>query len=198
MATVVALAMINKRAHLEVRLAMFRLIFVLLILLSPAHSNSGTHEVTIRGIVRIGSTDSGITDLNPDCGFLTNSDIAERIFTVCGFLDECEVHGTVDENDMLLSISRLRKIDTNIEPSVDIITDAAYWALGVKSKIQSRTLCTNPLQVSNIHSYIRNDELFWMYNFKLIGFECGTYAPREIGSGSVSMVKRGDTWYYYR
>lgn len=162
----------------------------------PACSESNT--VTIRGVVGWGSTDSAIDGLEPSCIFITDSEISREVISTCNYFDECEVTGSVEKNDLLVSINSIRKIDTEIEPSVAIIKDAAAWALSVRQQINDDLLHIESVHISNFRSLSINGETLWSYDFQLFGAYKNTFTTRMIGSGSVQMVKRGDTWHYNR
>lgn len=177
---------------------MFRSIVVALILFFALPACAENRTVTIRGVMGWGSTDSAIDGLEPSCIFLSDSEIAREVISTCKHFDECEVIGTVDKNDILLSISSIRKIDTDIEPSVDIIKDAASWALSVRQQVKDDLLYINSLHISNFRSINTNGETLWSYEFKLYGIYKNTFTNKLIGSGSVQVVKQGDTWHYNR
>jgi hypothetical protein len=154
--------------------------------------------VTIRGIVHVGTSDSAVTDLQPDCSFLTNSKVARKVFSTCNEFDECEITGNVNENNVLISVSKVRKIDTNKEPSVEAIKNGAYLVLSLQDDIKNNLLCVDDLIISNFHSFIENNETIWVYEFKLFGLTCWNPPSKEIGSGSVTIVKRNGAWVYLK
>lgn len=103
------------------------IVLVLLLAVVPAHAEK-YRTITCKGTVGFGSTDSGIDGLTNDCGWLTKSAIGARIFKVCQIGDECEITGVVDENDWLVRLSRVRKVDIFVEPPADTIRNAACLA----------------------------------------------------------------------
>lgn len=98
-------------------------------------------EITARGKVVLGSLDSGLEDANGDGpGFMTNSDVARKILAVCKSGDVCEVAGKVnDSNGMLVSVSRVRKIDPNSPPDASRagICSEAKTRSGAKRAIEN-------------------------------------------------------------
>jgi hypothetical protein len=198
MCALVGLATTLNSTHLEVRWAVFRLIIATLILVYAAPSCAEIRVVTIRGVVDRGTSTSGIYGFSPYYGFATQSEVAEHIFSVCSFLDECELSATVDEHNTITSIIAIRLIDTKNEPTTDIITDAAHWTLSTQEAFRSDMMCFEPVHISNFNSTTNGPETIFECDFKIIGSECRPYIPREFGTGTVRMVKRGDTWHYYR
>jgi len=74
-----------------------------------------------------GTDECGIGRLNPYYAFRPNSKISKKIFSKCVPGDDCEVTGVVDDTDFFVSVSRVRLIDIDIEPSAAVKKDAACW-----------------------------------------------------------------------
>lgn len=189
---------VSHERNCQVEFVMFRSIVFALILLVAIPACGEERTVTIRGVMGWGSTDSAIDGLEPSCIFLSDSEIARKVISTCKHFDECKVIGTIDKNDVLLSINSIRKIDTNTEPSVDTIKDAASWALSVRQQVKDNLLYINSLHISNFRSTSTNGETLWSYEFELYGIYKNTFTNKLIGSGSVQVFKRGDTWHYNR
>jgi len=173
-------------------------IVLALIFLVAVPTCAEDRTVTMRGVVDWGTSTSGIGGLGPYYGFATNSEVADEVFSVCNFLDNCEMTGTVNDKNVLTSLIKIRRIDTEKEPSVEIITEAAHWALSTTEALKNDQLCFESVHILNFHSTSNGAEAIFECDFKIVGSECGPYIPREIGTGTVRIVKRGDTWHYYR
>lgn len=177
---------------------MFRSIVVVLILFVAPPAYAENRTVTIRGPLLVGSSDSGIEGLSHGCVFLTDSDIAQTVFSTCKFQDECEITGIIDQNENLLSIFKIRKIDINNEPSNSVIISAACWASSIDQSLNSKSLSVVSLEILESYSEILNEETFWSYKYKLTINAKGNPETTQPHPAIVRIVKRGDTWQYYR
>lgn len=175
---------------------MFHSIVFALILLVAIPVWAENRTVTIRGVVDWGTLDSGIYGFETYCKFLTDSTIANHVFATCKFLDDCELNGIINNDNELVSIKSIRKIDTNKEPSVETLTEGAYWSLSALDKFKKGSLSFDDIAISNLHSVQTDGETFWEYDFKMT--DKRTSPPQELGSGKVRLVKRGDKWLFYR
>jgi hypothetical protein len=175
---------------------MFHSIVAALFLLVAVPVCAEDKTVTIRGVVDSGTLDSGIYGLEPYCTFPTDSKIANDVFSVCKFLDDCEIHGTINKDNELVSIKSIRKIDTNKEPSVATLTEGAYWSLSALDRFKIGSLSFDEIAIFNLRSVQKDSEKFWEYEFNMT--DKRTPTPQELGSGTVRLVKRGDKWHFYR
>jgi len=174
-----------------------RMLFLLLYLFFPVETFAEPYEIICRGVMNVGTSDSGTNGMEPSCGFATNSDIGRKVLSVCGDLDECEIKGII-EDDILISVSSVRNINTDIEPSVDVIKDAALWSLDIRDQTESGLLCIDSVHLSDFHSFTVYDETHWKFNFTIRGNKCGPDTPKELGSGTLTLVKRGQKWLYIK
>ncbi len=176
---------------------MWRFIVLVLIVLVSSTVHAKNTVKTFRGVVDWGTDDGSVGgDLSPVCLYKRRSTVENKILTTCDYHDECELVGLVDENDWLVSVYKIRKINTKIEPSTDVIKDAAFWAAGIQAEIRSGILHFRELYVLNFHSITRGKETVFVVDFKLEVYD--DHTRKKLGKGRVSMVKRGDEWHYFR
>lgn len=176
-----------------------RAILALAIVLLPFTAPAANRTVTVRGPVGVGTSDSGIDGLTPDGTFLTDSKIAKTIFAVCGFGDECEVKGEVNEHGVFQSISKVRKIDTEIEPSADVIKEKAGLIANIDHLIQNGTVSIESIEIKKTDKHIIGNETYWYFEFQLAIHVKGIRAkPYQIGTYTMRLVKRDGFWALYR
>ena len=138
------------------------IILVLLLFVAPAHAGK-YRAIICKGKVGFGTTDSGIDGLTNDCGWLTKSAIGARIFKVCQVGDECEITGVVDENDWLVRVSRVRKVDVIYEPPVDIVRDAACLASPMRALCNDANCWSVKIDVLNVSRVASDKEIALAY-----------------------------------
>lgn len=173
-------------------------IFIMVALVFLA-CDANARNLTIRGKISIGNIDSVIVSLYPECcTFLTKSNIARKIFQVCGFENECEVVCRVDENNVVKSVSRVRKIDTEYEPPALIIKEAACWVCGLSSSGCKWLYGYSTVDITKIYSIINNKVVVWVVDFVLVYKESFDSEPGRVDRNTVYIVKRNGSWHYAR
>lgn len=168
------------------------IVLVLLLAVVPAHAGK-YRTITCRGKVGFGTTDSGIYGLTNDCGWLTKSAIGSRIFKVCQVGDECEISGVVDENDWLVRVSRVSKIDIVSEPPTDIIKQAACLALPMSSECYTSMNWSVKIYVLSLSRRIVDECESLKYHANVVVDRSST--GRVVFEGvQFGVVKRNNEW----
>jgi len=176
---------------------MFRFVTTTILILFSFPALAENRIVTIRGVVDFpGTSDSSISGIG-FCHFAIQSEIADKIYSTCELQGDCELKGVVTEYNELLNIISIRKIDTNVEPSQEVIEDAALWGMSLQDKARDDKVYVHDFGISDFHEFYSDGEVFWKFNYNSSVSYHGTF-KRESISGTVSMVKRGEKWYYFK
>jgi len=172
------------------------MLILFICLSTPAHAE--LKQVTIRGVVGWGSSDSAIDGLQPYCIFATDSKVANTVFNTCKVDDECEIHGVIDEYSNLIKIITIRKIDTKEEPSIDVIKDSIYWA-SLNSQETPHPASSTPTPViENYNVNTINNERVYEIKYKFNAHDCAERTLNTSCSGIVYLVTRGGKWHYQK
>lgn len=176
---------------------MARLLLLIICVLIPSLALAKNRIVTARGVIDYcGTDDCSITKLNPGYGFRPYSEISNKIFSKCGLLDDCEITGIVNEHENFVFVSRVRKINTAIEPSADKIMDAAYYACSIQDKVTSGELYIDYVNAISVSPYIKNGRTVWIINFTI---HCtDNYKHRIIGPSKVYLTQIDGKWHSFK
>lgn len=176
---------------------MFRLFIIPLFVLIPAFAHTESRIAIIRGPILLGTETSGIDGLTPDGDFVNGTDVYRDILASCDVLKECEVTGVVDSDGWIQSVVSARTIDTNSEPSNDVIKEAACWALALSKPLKKKHLTIKSLEMHNYRSELVHGRTIWSFDYEMTVEERGKPSHR-LGPGSVKLVKQGESWHYFR
>lgn len=155
-----------------------------------------TRTVTVRGKIGVGSLDSGIeTPVSGCCGFLTDSDVAASIFSVCKFQDECEITGKIDSNDFFMSVSSMRKIDTNVEPSAVEIKEAACKSFGFNEWSCNNIYSESSVEIDSMHKEGFGNDSSWVIKIKLRYKTISSHVSVLYDCKDIRLVHGHGGWY---
>ena len=130
---------------------MRHLAILLTLLLVPSSVLAANRTVKVRGVIGLcGTSECGIGGLSPGYSFIPRTKIALRILTVCGEGDDCEVEGVVDGKGFFVAVHNVKCIDTDVEPSVDVITSAACWLYSLNCDENNGSFYVNYVDLTSI------------------------------------------------
>lgn len=179
--------------------------FIMAAALCLAVADQGWAKTVIaRGPIGVGTTDSGIDDLRSGCcAFLTDSRIAKTIFSKCGFLDECEIIGTVEklqgfEVYFFTSISRVRKIDTSKEPPNEVIKQAACWATSIDKNACDDASDFMSLTIKSRRSFKKGKSISWHFKFDMQISQTIHRKAIFVNNIRVAITRNNNEWTYQK
>lgn len=175
---------------------MRHLAILLILLLVPSSVLAANRTVKVRGVIGLcGTSQCSIGELNPGYLFIPRTKIASQILNVCGEGDDCEIAGVVDKQDYFVSVSSVRLVDTNIEPSKDVIFRAAEWLFEIRDDDSINGVYIRYVDMVRLQKIIKKARPVWFAKIVVYGYK--DKQPITIGPGDVFLVRRQGEWHFY-
>ncbi|WP_173087128.1 hypothetical protein [Fundidesulfovibrio magnetotacticus] len=171
---------------------------LLLLLLVPSSGFAAKQTVKVRGVIgRCGTSECGIGGLSRGYSFVPHTKIANAILSVCGIETDCEIDGVVDDKYYFISVSNVRRVDVDIEPSTDVFIQASSWLFSLGQDNDTNRFSMWHVNMHKLSKYKNNVGIMvWCARMSVVGFRDKELV--DIGPDEVYVFKQQGEWHFSR